>query len=228
MSNISGILKSIRDIMWQDTGLNGDAQRIEQLGWMLFLKIFSDKDLEMELMNSKYKSPIPKQFQWIKQKGNWAGDDEGITGDELQKFVDNHLFPAMRNINVATGGKRALIVREVFEGNNNYMKSGINIRKVLNKLNEIDFNIAKDRHAFGELYESILKELQSAGKSGEFYSPRAITEFITAMINPRLGEKMLDPASGTGGFITAVIEHQKKQANSVEDWRSISENVAGW
>jgi type I restriction enzyme M protein len=229
MTNVSGTLKSIRDIMWQDTGLNGDAQRIEQLGWMLFLKIFSDKDVEMEVLyGKKYKSPIPKQFQWIKQKGNWAGDDEGITGEELQKFVDNHLFPALRNIDVSTGNKRALIVREVFEGNNNYMKSGINIRKVLNKLNEIDFNKAKDRHAFGELYEGILKELQSAGKSGEFYTPRAITQFITDIIDPKLGEKILDPACGTGGFLTCAIEHLMKQAKNVEQRQSIADNLAGW
>jgi len=228
MSNISGVIASIRTIMWQDTGLNGDAQRIEQLGWMLFLKIFSDKDLELELMDSKYKSPIPAEFHWVKEKGNWAGDNEGITGDTLLEFVDRKLFPALRNINLSTGNRRALIVREVFEGNNNYMKSGINIRKVLNKLNEIDFNVAKDRHAFGELYESILKELQSAGKSGEFYTPRAITSFITEIINPKLGEKMLDPATGTGGFITAVIEHLKKQAANVKDRESIEQNIAGW
>jgi len=228
MSNISGVIASIRTIMWQDTGLNGDAQRIEQLGWMLFLKIFSDKDLELELMDSKYKSPIPAEFHWVKEKGNWAGDDEGITGDTLLEFVDRKLFPALRNIDLSTGNRRALIVREVFEGNNNYMKSGINIRKVLNKLNEIDFNVAKDRHAFGELYESILKELQSAGKSGEFYTPRAITSFITEIINPKLGEKMLDPATGTGGFITAVIEHLKKQAANVKDRESIEQNIAGW
>jgi type I restriction enzyme M protein len=184
MSNISSILKSIQTIMWQDTGLNGDAQRIEQLGWMLFLKIFSDKDKELELLDDNYTSPIPDLFHWVKAKDNWAGDDEGMTGDELLEFVDRQLFPALRNIDVSTGNRRALIVREVFEGNNNYMKSGINIRKVLNKLNEMDFNIAKDRHAFGELYESILKGLQSAGKSGEFYTPRAITSFITEMINP--------------------------------------------
>lgn len=228
MSNISGIIKSIRDIMWQDTGLNGDAQRIEQLGWMLFLKIFSDKDKELELLDDNYKSPIPDEYHWVKEKGNWAGDDEGMTGDELLEFVDRKLFPALRNIDVSTGNRRALIVREVFEGNNNYMKSGINIRKVLNKLNEIDFNIAKDRHAFGELYESILKELQSAGKSGEFYTPRAITQFITDIINPKLGEKILDPACGTGGYLTAAIEHLKKQANSVEERQSIAENVMGW
>lgn len=224
MSNISGILDSIRKIMWQDTGLNGDAQRIEQLGWMLFLKIFCDKDKELELLDDKYKSPIPKPFHWE----IWAGDDEGMTGDELQEFVDRSLFPALRNVDVSTGNRRALIVREVFEGNHNYMKSGINIRKVLNKLNELDFNIAKDRHAFGDLYETMLKELQSAGKSGEFYTPRAITQFITDIINPQIGEKILDPACGTGGYLTCAIEHLKKQANSVEERKSIEENVTGW
>ena len=214
--------------MWQDTGLNGDAQRIEQLGWMLFLKIFSDKDKELELLDDNYTSPIPDLFHWVKAKGNWAGDDEGMTGDELLEFVDRQLFPALRNIDVSLGNRRALIVREVFEGNNNYMKSGINIRKVLNKLNEMDFNVAKDRHAFGELYESILKGLQSAGKSGEFYTPRAITSFITEMINPQLGEKILDPACGTGGYLTCAIEHLKEQANSVEERQSIAENVIGW
>jgi len=228
MSNISSILKSIQTIMWQDTGLNGDAQRIEQLGWMLFLKIFSDKDKELELLDDNYTSPIHDEFHWVKEKGNWAGDDEGMTGDELLEFVDRKLFPALRNIDVSTGNRRALIVREVFEGNNNYMKSGINIRKVLNKLNEMDFNVAKDRHAFGELYESILKGLQSAGKSGEFYTPRAITSFITEMINPQLGEKILDPACGTGGYLTCAIEHLKEQANSVEERQSIAENVMGW
>jgi len=228
MSNISGIIKSIRDIMWQDTGLNGDAQRIEQLGWMLFLKIFSDKDKELELVDENYKSPIPDEFHWVKEKGNWAGDDEGMTGDELLEFIDRKLFPALRKLDLSTMNQRAVIVREVFEGNNNYMKSGINIRKVLNKLNEIDFNIAKDRHAFGELYETILKELQSAGKSGEFYTPRAITQFITSIINPQLGEKILDPACGTGGYLTCTIEHLKKQAKNIEERKSIEQNIMGW
>ena len=210
--------------MWQDTGLNGDAQRIEQLGWMLFLKIFSDKDQELELLDDSYTSPIPEQFHWQ----NWAGNDEGMTGDALLNFVDRELFPTLRNLDLSTGNQRAVIVREVFEGNNNYMKSGINIRKVLNKLNEVDFNIAKDRHAFGEIYETILKELQSAGKSGEFYTPRAITQFITDIINPQLGEKVLDPACGTGGYLTCAIEHLKTQANSVAERKSIEENIAGW
>lgn len=223
MANIQGILKSIRDIMWQDNGLNGDAQRIEQLGWMLFFKIFSDKDQELELIDDNYKSPIPAELHWE----NWTGDDEGITGEELQIFVDRTLFPTLRNIPVL-GNKRALILREVFEGNNNYMKSGINIRKVLNKLNELDFNIAKDRHAFGELYETILKDLQSAGKSGEFYTPRAITQFLTETINPQIGEKVLDPASGTGGFLTATIEHLRKENTSIETLKAIQDNVIGW
>ncbi len=227
MTNLKGTLDSIRKIMWQDTGLNGDAQRIEQLGWMLFFKIFSDKDRELELLNDEYQSPIPAELHWEA----WAGNDEGMTGDELAQFVDRELFPKLRNlqgIGDSIAAKRALIVREVFEGNNNYMKSGINIRKVLNKLNEIDFNVAKDRHAFGELYETILKELQSAGKSGEFYTPRAITEFICERIDPKLGEKILDPSCGTGGYLTAAIEHLKSQANSVEERESIAKNVMGW
>ncbi len=215
--------------------MNGDAQRIEQLAWMLFLKIFSDKDKELELLNDDYISPIPDELHW----DAWASNDEGITGEELQEFVDRTLFQKLRNLPIVPPTdqanrtqvlqyKRALIVREVFEGNNNYMKSGTNIRKVLNKLNEIDFNIAKDRHAFGELYETILKELQSAGKSGEFYTPRAITHFITEMINPQLGEKILDPSCGTAGYLTSAIEHLKLQANSIEDNQSIADNIVGW
>ena len=151
-----------------------------------------------------------------------------MTGDDLLAFVDQKLFPVMRNLDLSVGNGRALIVREVFMGNNNYMKSGINIRKVLNKLNELDFNVAKERHAFGELYEGILKDLQSAGKSGEFYTPRAITNFITDMISPKLGERILDPSCGTGGYLTSAIEHLKKQANSVEERQSIQEEVMGW
>jgi type I restriction enzyme M protein len=224
MSNISGLISSIRQVMWQDNGLNGDAQRVEQLGWMLFLKIFCDKDKELEVLNDDYISPIPTEYQW----DSWAADDEGMTGDELQEFVDRKLFPALRNIDISTANKRAVLVHEVFDGNNNYMKSGINIRKVLNKLNEIDFNKAKDRHAFGDMYEAILKDLQSAGKSGEFYTPRAITQFITDIINPQLGEKILDPACGTGGYLTSAIEHLKMQANSVEERNQIQENIVGW
>jgi len=221
VANVQGIIKSIRDIMWQDTGLNGDAQRIEQLGWMLFFKIFSDKDKELELVQDDYTSPMPEGLHW----DEWASNDEGITGDELLTFIDQKLFPEIRNLTVGTN-KRALILREVFEGNNNYMKSGGNIRKVLNKLNEIDFNVSNDRHVFGDIYEGILKELQSAGKSGEFYTPRAITSFLVDILNPQLGEKILDPACGTGGFLTCTIEHLKKQSKNIEDLSKLT-NVIG-
>lgn len=222
--SISGLLESIRKIMRQDNGLNGDAQRLEQLGWMLFLKIFSDKDQELELLNDDYTSPIPTEYRWE----NWAGDDEGITGDELLEFIDQQLFPALRNLDISTGNKRAVIVREVFEGNNNYMKKGVHIRQVLNKLNEIDFNSTKDKHAFGDIYESLLKDLQNAGKSGEFYTPRAITQFITKTLNPQLGERILDPACGTGGYLTAAIEHIYQQVDSVEDRQTLQDNIIGW
>lgn len=221
MTNLSGLIKSIRDIMREDRGINGDAQRIEQLGWMLFLKIFDDKDQELELIEDNYKSPIPKKYQWR----NWAADSEGMTGDELQKFVDNKLFPALSEL--PARDRRSLLVREVFEGNNNYMKSGITLRKVLNKLNEIDFNKANERHLFGDLYETILKELQSAGDSGEFYTPRAVTQFMTDMINPQLDEIVYDPACGTGGFLTCTIEHLKKQVKNVKDRKKLQENVRG-
>jgi type I restriction enzyme M protein len=222
--NISGLMKSIRNIMREDNGLNGDAQRIEQLGWMLFIKVFSDKEKELEMMKNDYTSPLPSEYHW----DEWAGDEEGMTGDDLLKFVDRTLFPDLRDLDVSDGNKRALIIREVFEGNHNYMKSGINLRRVLNKLNGLDFNIAEERHLFGDIYEGILKELQSAGKSGEFYTPRAVTQFLTDMINPQLGEKVLDPACGTGGFLTCTIEHLKKQVKRGSQRKQLQANVKGW
>jgi len=224
MANISGIVKSIQKIMWNDTGLNGDAQRIEQLGWMLFLKIFCDKDKELELLNSSYISPIPEDLHW----DAWAGDDEGMTGDELLEFIDQNLFPRLKNLDISTGNKRGYIVHEVFGGNHNYMKSGTILRQVVNKLNEIDFNNSKDKQVFGDVYESFLRELQNAGKSGEFYTPRAVVEFLTDMVDPQLGEKVLDTSCGTGGFLTATVEHLKKQSSTVEDMKKLQENVIGW
>jgi len=224
MGNISGIVKSIQKIMWNDTGLNGDAQRIEQLGWMLFLKIFSDKDKELELIQDDYVSPIPDELHW----DEWAGDDEGMTGDELLKFVDQTLFPTLANLDLSTGNRRALIVHEVFSGNHNYMKSGTILRQVINKLNEINFNNSKDKHMFGDVYESFLKELQSAGKSGEFYTPRAVVQFLTDMIDPQLGERILDTSCGTGGFLTATVEHLKKHSSTIEDRAKLQANVMGW
>jgi len=210
--------------MRKDPGVSGDAQRIEQLGWMISLKILDDKDKEIELLNDKYVSPMPKKLQWR----NWAADDEGMTGDELKNFVDGDLIPKLKNLDVSSGNKRALIIREIFDGTNNYMKNGTIIRQVVNALNQIDFNKAEDRHVFGDIYETILRDLQSAGNYGEFYTPRTLTEFITEMINPRLGEKVLDPACGTGGFLTSAIENIRKQdIKGVDDLKVLEKNIHG-
>ena len=224
MSNISGIVKSARNIMRQDTGTGSDELRILQLGWMLFLKVFSDKDKELELLNDDYTSPIPPELHW----DEWAGDDEGMTGDELLHFVDRKLFPTLSNIDLSTGNKRALLVHEVFDNNYNYMKSGIHLRQVINKLNEIDFNNSKDKQVFGQIYETFLSELQSAGTLGEFYTPRALTELMTELVDPQHGETVLDPSCGTGGFLTATIEHLKQAAKNVAERKAIGKNVRGW
>jgi type I restriction enzyme M protein len=224
MKNLSNIVKTLQNIMRKDPGVSGDAQRIEQLGWMIFLKILDDKDKELELTNDNYTSPIPKELQWR----NWAADDEGITGDKLQAFIDNDFFPALKSLSIGSGNKRAVIVREIFEGTNNYMKNGTIIRQVVNRLNEIDFNSSEDRHIFGDIYEAILRDLQSAGNYGEFYTPRALTEFMAEMINPRLGEKVLDPACGTGGFLTSAIENIRKQdVKGIEALKELEKNIHG-
>jgi len=224
MKNIGNIIKTLQNIMRKDPGVSGDAQRIEQLGWMIALKILDDKDKELELLNEKYTSPIPAKLQWR----NWAADDEGMTGDELKEFIDGKLFPKLKNLDVGSGNRRALIIREIFEGTNNYMKNGTIIRQVVNRLNEIDFNSSEDRHIFGDIYETILRELQSAGNYGEFYTPRALTEFMTETVNPRLGEKVLDLACGTGGFLTSAIENIRKQdVKSVEDLKTLEETIHG-
>ena len=224
MPNIGGIIKSLQNIMWKDPGVSGDAQRLEQLGWMITLKIIDDKEAEMELISDDYVSVIPSELQWR----NWAADSEGMTGDALKDFVDNKLFPGLQNLDVSTGNKRAVLIRDIFAGTNNYMKNGTIIRQVVNKLNEIDFNASEDRHTFGDIYESLLRDLQSAGNYGEFYTPRAVTEIMTEIINPRLGEKVLDPACGTGGFLTSAIENIRKQdVHSVEDLKTLESTIRG-
>ena len=224
MPNIGGIVKTLQNIMRKDQGVSGDAQRIEQLGWMITLKIIDDKEAEMDLISDDYVSVIPSELQWR----NWAADSEGMTGDALKDFVDNKLFPGLQNLDVSTGNKRAVLIRDIFAGTNNYMKNGTIIRQVVNKLNEIDFNASEDRHMFGDIYEGLLRDLQSAGNYGEFYTPRAVTEIMTEIINPRLGEKVLDPACGTGGFLTSAIENIRKQdVHSVEDMKVLEETICG-
>jgi type I restriction enzyme M protein len=212
--SITGTVKSIQDIMRKDAGVDGDAQRIGQLAWMLFLKIFDDRDLELELLEDAYHSPIPAELRWR----SWAADAEGITGDALLTFVNDKLFPTLKGLGVGVDDHRAAVVRRAFEDAINYMKNGTLVRQVVNKINEIDFNSYDDRHAFGDVYETLLKDLQSAGNAGEFYTPRAVTEFMVDRVDPKLGEAILDPACGTGGFLTGAIEHiRSRYVKSVED-----------
>jgi type I restriction enzyme M protein len=201
-------VKSIQDIMRQDAGVDGDAQRISQLCWMFFLKIVDDQDQELELLDRRYRSPLPPRFQWR----NWAADPEGLTGEALLAFINGELFPALKNL-VPTGGAkdRRRIVAAVFEDAYNYMKSGQLMRQVVNRINGIDFNNLTDRQHFGDIYEQILTDLQSAGNAGEYYTPRAVTAFMAGRIDPRPGQILLDPACGTGGFLTCAARHMRER-----------------
>lgn len=203
--SVRNTVKSIQDIMRQDSGVDGDAQRISQLCWMFFLKIVDDQDLELEAMQKDYRSPIPKKFQWR----TWAADPEGITGEPLMSFVNDQLFPTLKELTGKDGRRR--VVRDVFEDAYNYMKSGQLMRQVINKINSIDFNNLTERQHFGDIYEQILNDLQSAGNAGEYYTPRAVTAFMADRIDPHPGEILLDPACGTGGFLTCAIRHMRER-----------------
>lgn len=228
MSNVSGVIKSIQDIMRKDVGVDGDAQRISQLVWMFFLKIYDDREAELDLLEDDFKSPLPEELRWR----NWAKDSEGITGEELFEFVNGQLFPTLKKLTVSGDdkklSKRAKVVRTVFEDAYNYMKSGTLMRQVINKISEIDFNNTADRHTFGNIYEQLLKDLQSAGNAGEFYTPRAVTSFIVDRVDPKLDETVLDPACGTGGFLTTAVEHKRENyVQSVEDQEALQSTIHG-
>ena len=223
MSNLSGFVKSIRDIMRNDAGINGDAQRIEQIAWMLFLKVYDAKEQDWEMDEDDYISIIPNQFKW----SNWAHDDgsgKAITGDELLDFVNIELFPALKNleVNKETPIKKS-IVKTTFEDANNYMKDGVLLRQVINVIDKLDLGDYEESHAFG----SILKELQSAGSSGEFYTPRAVTDFMAKMIEPKIGETMADFACGTGGFLTSWIKELENKIQTNEDRRKFDSSIYG-
>src|ERR1700674_3733876 len=208
-------VKSIQDIMRQDSGVDGDAQRISQLCWMFFLKIIDDQDQQLELMQDGYHSPIPTKFRWR----SWAADPEGITGEELLTFINTQLFPQLKEL-PATGKQadRRRVVRDVFEDAYNYMKSGQLMRQVINKINEVDFNNLVERQHFGDIYEQILTDLQSAGNAGEYYTPRAVTGFMIDRIDPHPGEILLDPACGTGGFLSCALRHKRdRYVKKVDD-----------
>lgn len=207
-----------------DEGVDGDAQRISQLTWMIFLKVFDDRETEYETFEDDYVSPLPEDLRWR----NWAVNAEGITGDELLDFVNSKLFQTLKNLNLdELSDPKGRIIRDAFEDAFNFMKNGTLMRQVINKLNEIDFNNSKDKQLFGDIYEQILKDLQNAGNAGEYYTPRAVTQFMVDMLKPRLGERILDPACGTGGFLTCALEFLKKQVKTVEDKEKLQRLIMG-
>ena len=227
MSNLTGFVKRLRDIMRNDAGINGDAQRIEQIAWMLFLKVYDAKEQDWEWDDEDYTSIIPEKCRWQ----NWAHDDKtgtALTGDKLLDFVNNKLFPTLKNlpVDVSTPIKKA-IVQTTFADANNYMKDGVLLRQVINVIDELDFSDYEESHAFGEIYETILKELQSAGSAGEFYTPRAVTDFMAQVIQPQIGETMADFACGTGGFIVSWLKELKKLVNTTEDEEAYSNSIYG-
>lgn len=219
----SGFIKGIQNEMRKDDGVDGDAQRLSQLVWLIFLKVLDDDETQKEFLDSNYRPAVPEKYRWK----TWAGKDDGITGDALLDFVNNDLFPSLKNLEADSSNRRTIVVKEVFANSFNYMKNGTQLRKVINKINDIDFNSTEDRHSFGDIYETLLASLQSAGNAGEFYTPRAITKFIVEMVNPRLGEKVFDPAAGTGGFLTGAIDHIRKEVKTPEDEQLLQHSILG-
>jgi len=207
--------------MRKDTGVDGDAQRISQMVWMLFMKIFADKEEHWKMSIDSYQSPIPADLRWE----NWATSNSLLNDDDLIEFINLKLFPTLKKIDSASS-EQAKIVNSVFEDTYNYMKNGTLFRQVVNEIDKIDFNDSKESHVFNDIYESILKELQSAGSSGEYYTPRAITQFMVEMINPKLGESILDPACGTGGFLTCSIDYLRLN-NNFDNREILQESILG-
>ena len=227
MASLSNFVKRIRDIMWNDAGVNGDAQRIEQMAWILFLKVYDAKEQDWEFNDESYVSIIPENCRWA----NWAVDDrsgKAMTGETLLNFVNNTLFPTLKGLEVSKETPiRKSIVKTTFEDANNYMKDGVLLRQVINIIDELDLTDYEESHAFGDIYESILKELQSAGSSGEFYTPRAVTDFMAKMINPQIGEKVADFACGTGGFLTSWLNELKEKIETTEDQEKYATSIYG-
>ncbi len=223
--SITTLIKTIQDIMRKDVGVDGDAQRISQIVWLLFLKIFDDKEDEWQITVPGYKSPLQSRYRW----SNWAKNAEGETGEDLIDFINNDLFPALKKLATIAGvSPYGKALGSVFEDAYNYMKSGHLLRQVINCIEEnVDFNKSDDRHLFNDIYEKILADLQSAGNAGEYYTPRAVTRFLVDIIDPQLGEKILDPACGTGGFLTCAIEHLERQVKTQEDKVILQNSIHG-
>ncbi len=224
---VTNLVKRIQDIMRNDAGVDGDAQRISQMTWMFFLKVYDAKEMEWEFYDGNYKSLIPEELKWR----NWAVDDHTnntITGDKLLDLVNNKLFPTLKNLDINENTPlKQRIAKYVFEDAQNYMKDGVLLRQVINVINEIDFSEYKERHEFGTIYETILKSLQSAGNAGEFYTPRAVTDFMVQMINPKLGETVADFACGTGGFLTSTLKYLEPQKKTADDIDKYNNTIYG-
>lgn len=225
--SLNNLVKRLQDIMRNDAGINGDAQRIEQMTWILFLKVYDAKEAIWELHDGDYRSIIPEALRWR----NWAVDNKdgkALTAEALLNFVNNELFPSLKSLSIdeATLTKKA-IVRAAFEDNNNYMKDGVLLRQVINVIDEIDFENYQDRHAFGDIYETILRSLQSAGNAGEFYTPRAVTDFMAKTVAPKLGERVADFACGTGGFLTSALNLLDQQVKTTDERKQYSQSISG-
>src|SRR5947208_7059372 len=230
--SLGSLIKSARDIMRKDKGLNGDLDRLPMLTWIMFLKFLDDLELqretEAELAGKKFQRAIDPPYRWR----DWAANPAGITGDELISFVNNEeavlpdgsrgfgLFAYLRSLTGRNGGDRRDVIATVFKGTLNRMINGYLLRDVINKVNGIHFHSSDEMHTLGHLYESMLKEMRdAAGDSGEFYTPRPVVRFMVEVIDPRLGETVLDPASGTGGFLVETYRHLEKQCKTVQDRR---------
>lgn len=225
--SINNLVKRLQDIMRNDAGVNGDAQRIEQLVWLLFLKVYDAKEELWEFEDDDFESIIPEEYRWR----NWAVDNKdgkALTGDSLLKFVNEKLFPALKELVIdETTPISKAIVKYAFEDSINYMKDGVLLRQVINVIDEVEFTEYEERHAFNDIYETILKDLQSQRASGEFYTPRAVTDFIVNMVKPQLGQKVADFACGTGGFLVSALKYMESQIKTVEDRKNYDSSVFG-
>lgn len=232
--SLGSLLKSARDIMRKDKGLNGDLDRLPLLTWIMFLKFLDDLELQREeeaaLAGKKFKPAVEAPYRWR----DWAANPQGVTGDELLSFINAEetvrpdgtkgagLFRTLRTLTSSNGDDRREVIATVFKGVDNRMKSGYLLRDVVNKIAGIHFTAADELHTLGALYESMLREMRdAAGDSGEFYTPRAVVRFMVAVSDPRLGEVVLDPASGTGGFLVEAFAHLEKQVHTVADRRTL-------
>ena len=226
----ASVISSIRNIMREDPGVNGDGQRLEQLSWLIFLKLLDANEAEYELDLDGYVSPVPEQFRW--RAWAEASDKDRLTGDALITFIDGELFPTLRRLRASdqtnpVAESIAHTLTTLFTDVNNYMKNGVVLAKVISQLNQIDFNSRTERHLFNDIYEQMLRELQSAGSYGEFYTPRPLTNFIVEQVNPKFGEVVLDPACGTGGFLVSTVEHLRRQNLTTEQELQLEQYIRG-